>query len=169
MKGRLGRFLFIVVTVIVVGLVRDYVLRALTMTVTNLFFESTSFASYIISSALAHFAAGILCVLPIFWNLRDNGSHKRDFLAYFADKEFTKENVTAFIKNIKGRTLDGVVYCVAASLALLFSYASMILASPLVLIELVLALAFTIGVYLFFDNVVRRLVYKKWEETRLHR
>ena len=38
MKGRLGRFLFIVVTVIVVGLVRDYVLRALTMTVTNLFF-----------------------------------------------------------------------------------------------------------------------------------
>ncbi|MBQ7848086.1 MAG: hypothetical protein IJ344_07330 [Clostridia bacterium] len=169
MKGRFGRFIFIVVTVIVVGLVRDYVLRALTMTVANLFFESTSFASYIVSSALAHFVAGILCVLPIFWNLRDNGSHKREFLAYFSEHEYSKAGVTAFIKTIKGRTLDAVVYCVAASLVLFFSYASMIFASPLVIIELILALAFTIGVYLFFDNVVRRMVYNKWEENRLHR
>ena len=168
-SGRLGRFILILCTALVVGLVRDYVLRALTMTIANLIFEADSFASYLLSSSLAHLGAGILCVLPIFWNLRDNGSHKREFLAYFSQHPYNADGVSAFIKTIEGRRADLIVYALAVLAVLLLNYGMVLFSSVIVVIEVIIAFFFMMAVYLFFDYKVRRMVYKKWEENRLHR
>ena len=164
-----GRILIQLGTVIVMSFARDYAIRGLAMTIAYLFTDNAG-AVYLISSSLAHLVTGVLCVLPVFWNLRDSGSEKRAFLARFSEKELTKEELNAYVKGRSGRILEAVIYAVTVLIVLFVSYAGVFANSPVaILLEIFIAFFYMFGVYLFFEIVFRKRIYQKWYENRLHR
>jgi type IV secretory pathway VirB3-like protein len=163
-----GRILIQLGTVIVMSFARDYAIRGLAMTVAYLFTDHAG-AVYLISSSLSHLVTGVLCVLPVFWNLRDSGSEKRAFLSHFSEKEMTEDALNAYVKQRPGRVLEAVVYAVTVLAVLFVGFMGVIASSPIILLEIAIAFFYMFGVYLFFETVFRKRIYKKWYDTRLHR
>ena len=87
-----------------------------------------------------------------------------------SEKELTKEELNAYVKGRSGRILEAVIYAVTVLIVLFVSYAGVFANSPVaILLEIFIAFFYMFGVYLFFEIVFRKRIYRKWYENRLHR
>ena len=168
-KLNFGKNLIQLGTVIVMCFARDYVIRGLTMTIAHLFTDNAGMV-YLISSSLAHLVTGVLCVLPVFWTFRDSGGEKRAFLSYFSEHEMTEEALSSYVKQRPGRLAEAIIYAVTVLVVLFAGFAGVIASAPVaILIEIAIAFFYMFGVYLFFEIIWRKRIYRKWYQNRLHK
>lgn len=118
---------------------------------------------------LANLLAGGITILPLYWEMRENAEERRAFLAYFADHEYNRKEVNAYIRSTKTALYDTVIFVIALVVVLLFEYLQYALQAPIYWLIMALAFAEIFGIFALFEYFVRRKLYKKWESERLRK
>lgn len=165
---KLFRFGIIVATLIVMNVLRGwFIFNVIMSAFASLMGDST--LTYTIASVTTTIVIGVCTTLPLYWGLRENAEEKRRFLAHFSDHEYNSANLSSYLKETKIVKQDTIVFLIALLVVLVFRYTEYILYSPYYIIDFVLEFVIIFGVYLLFNQFVRRRLYDKWQSERLHK
>lgn len=171
----LGSFLLIY-------LIREVALTGIIRTLINAIFGG-SIISHRIAQILICVLCGAFIGFVLFRRIRDDQTHRREFLEYFSDKEYTAESKTEYI-NSTGVTKRCRVMSITALGVFLFAYYILsIFISPTrlvaaftppsrfldTIITMIIDLIVISAVMIFSEIIARKKLYDKWFEERIHK
>lgn len=166
---KLKRFGLIVGTLIVMNILKIWIFQGIFMSIFSIALGDDNIIAVLLTILACTITVGILTPLPLYWGMRENSEERRRFLAYFAEHDYTRANLSAYLKEVKIARQDRIVFILALLAVLIFQYGLNILLNPFYILDFVLELVIIFGVYLVFDYIVRRKLYDKWEKERLHK
>lgn len=163
-SDKLFRFAIIVGTLIVMNIFKGWFFFNIFMSIFSTAIGEDNMLAQILSIFACTLLIGVLTMLPIYWSLRENAEERRRFLAYFAEHEYSRPNLRAYLKETGIVRQDRIVFVIALIIVLLFQYIPYMAIGNIIIEFLII-----FGISLLFDRFVRRALYDKWERERLHK
>lgn len=165
---KIRRIVTIIATLVVMNLIKNMILYSAVMSL----FASTlgdGMPAYLLTLVVLNVIVGICSMIPLYFELYNNTEEKRRFLAYFSDNEYNRVNLHVYQKKSGIVRQDSIVYISALLVVLIARYAEYIITSPAYFVDFAIEFAFLFGIYIIYNVVVRKRLYDKWEEERLHK